>query len=352
MNEHIGKFRGRVENNIDPMMLGRIQVSVPDVLGDARFAWAVPCVPYAGDGVGLFAIPPIGSHVWVEFEGGDAERPIWVGCFWGSPAEVPAITATVPPGVNGVSIQTQGGHVLTISDTPGPTGGILLRTTGGSMISVSEVGITITNGSDNVIVGNGTALGNFAVPGNTVNQDLLFSASAAQINAGGTLEMVINGQAGMQIMGDWAKGEWLNAGKVPGQDVLCFRYPGTQGAVTFNSDAFGMMQVSEDKQDAQFKLAAAIMDPAFQESFNLKKGSIPARNDVPDTNFDACGKKAIADAKEATASDTLMGSMAHGHAASEAVKGAVYDTVTKFFNSDMSSADAAKELQSAVANAK
>lgn len=164
--------------------------------------------------------------------------------------------------------------------------------------------------------------------------------------------MVISGQAGMQIMGDWAKGEWINAGKVPGQDVLCFRYPGSQGTVTFNSDALGMMQVSADEQDAQFKLAAAVMDPAFQETFNLKKGSIPARNDVPDTNFDACGKKAIADAKEATANNTLMGSMAHGHAASEAVKGAVYDVVTEFFNSDMSSADAAKKLSEAVANAK
>jgi glucose/mannose transport system substrate-binding protein len=153
-------------------------------------------------------------------------------------------------------------------------------------------------------------------------------------------------------MGDWAKGEWINAGKVPGTDVLCFRYPGTQGAVTFNSDAFGMMAISEEKQDAQFKLAAAIMDPAFQESFNLKKGSIPARTDVPDTNFDACGKKAIADAKEATANNALMGSLAHGHAAPEAVKGAVYDVVTEFFNSDMSSADAAKKLSAAVANAK
>ena len=164
--------------------------------------------------------------------------------------------------------------------------------------------------------------------------------------------MVINGQAGMQIMGDWAKGEWINAGKVPGTDVLCFRYPGTQGAVTFNSDSFGMMKVTEAEEDAQFKLAAAIMDPAFQESFNLKKGSIPARSDVPDTNFDACGKKAIADAKEATASGALMGSMAHGHAAPEAVKGAVYDVVTEFFNSDMSSADASKKLAEAVANAK
>src|SRR4051794_12778739 len=164
--------------------------------------------------------------------------------------------------------------------------------------------------------------------------------------------MVINGQAGMQIMGDWAKGEWVNAGKKAGEDFLCFRYPGTQGSVTFNSDAFGMMKISAEEQDAQFKLAAAIMDPAFQESFNLKKGSIPARTDVSDAKFDACGKKGIADAKEATAKGSLMGSMAHGHAASESVKGAVYDVVTAFFNSDQSSTDAAKKLSEAVANAK
>jgi glucose/mannose transport system substrate-binding protein len=164
--------------------------------------------------------------------------------------------------------------------------------------------------------------------------------------------MVINGQAGMQIMGDWAKGEWVNAGKKAGQDFLCFRYPGTQGAVTFNSDSLGMMKVGKAQEDAQMKLASAVMDPKFQETFNIKKGSIPARNDVPDTNFDACGKKGIADAKEATAKGSLMGSMAHGHAAGESVKGAVYDVVTAFFNSDESSADAAKKLADAVANAK
>jgi glucose/mannose transport system substrate-binding protein len=164
--------------------------------------------------------------------------------------------------------------------------------------------------------------------------------------------MVINGQAGMQIMGDWAKGEFVNAGKTAGTDFLCFRYPGTQGSVTFNSDAFGMMKVGEEAQAAQFKLASAIMEPAFQEMFNIKKGSIPARSDVPDTNFDACGKKGIADAKAATGTGSLMGSLAHGHAASESVKGAVYDAVTAFFNSDEGSADAAKKLSEAVANAK
>jgi glucose/mannose transport system substrate-binding protein len=164
--------------------------------------------------------------------------------------------------------------------------------------------------------------------------------------------MVINGQAGMQVMGDWAKGEFVAAGKTAGQDFLCFRYPGTQGAVTFNSDSFGMMEVSAAEKPAQAKLAAAILDPAFQESFNVKKGSIPARSDVPDTNFDACGKKAIADAKEATVKGALMGSLAHGHAAGESVKGAVYDVVTGFFNGNESSAEAATKLAAAVANAK
>jgi glucose/mannose transport system substrate-binding protein len=164
--------------------------------------------------------------------------------------------------------------------------------------------------------------------------------------------MVIEGKAGMQIMGDWAKGEWLAAGKKPGVDFVCFRYPGTQGAVTFNSDAFGMMKISKEQEPAQFKLASAIMDPAFQEAFNIKKGSIPARTDVPGTNFDDCGKKAMADAAEATKANALMGSLAHGHAAPEAVKGAVYDVVTAFFNSTMSSAEAATKLAAAVANAK
>ena len=121
--------------------------------------------------------------------------------------------------------------------------------------------------------------------------------------------MVINGQAGMQIMGDWAKGELVNAGKKAGEDFLCFRYPGTQGAVTFNRDLLGMMKVGKAQEDAQMELARR-NGPEVPGAFNIEKGSIPARNDVPDTNFDACGKKGIADAKEATAKGSLMGSMA------------------------------------------
>jgi len=103
---------------------------------------------------------------------------------------------------------------------------------------------------------------------------------------------VISGKAGFQMMGDWAKGEFINAKKVPGTDFLCFRTPGTQGNVSFNSDQFVMFKVGADKADAQIKLASAIMEPGFQSAFNVVKGSVPARTDVPDTAFDACGNRA------------------------------------------------------------
>ena len=160
--------------------------------------------------------------------------------------------------------------------------------------------------------------------------------------------MVIKGEAGMQIMGDWAKGEFLNAGKVPGQDFLCFRFPGTQGIVTFNSDQFVMFKVGEDRQKAQKTLASAIMSPSFQVAFNTVKGSVPARTDVSDEKFDDCGKKGMADLKEAAANGTLMGSMAHGHSVPAAVKQAMYDVITKHFNGQVSSEDAVKELVTAV----
>jgi glucose/mannose transport system substrate-binding protein len=163
--------------------------------------------------------------------------------------------------------------------------------------------------------------------------------------------MVIKGEAGMQIMGDWAKGEFLHAGQKPGIDFLCFRFPGTQGDVTFNSDQFVMFKVGEDRRAAQIELAKAIMAPSFQSAFNIVKGSVPARTDVPDTGFDDCGKKAMKDLKEAAANGTLMGSMAHGHAAPAAVKNALYDVVTRQFETGMDSAEAAKQLVTAIAGA-
>ncbi|MDR6757983.1 glucose/mannose transport system substrate-binding protein [Mycoplana sp. BE70] len=164
--------------------------------------------------------------------------------------------------------------------------------------------------------------------------------------------MVIEDKAGLQFMGDWAKGEFLKAGKKPGTDFVCMRFPGTQGSVTFNSDQFAMFKVSEDKVPAQLAMASAIESPTFQSAFNVVKGSVPARTDVPDTAFDDCGKKGIKDLAEANANGTLYGSMAHGHANPAAVKNAIYDVVTRQFNGELSSEEATKELVAAVEGAK
>lgn len=164
--------------------------------------------------------------------------------------------------------------------------------------------------------------------------------------------MVIENKAGLQFMGDWAKGEFLKAKKVPGTDFVCMRYPGTQGSVTFNSDQFAMFKVADDKVPAQLAMASAIESPTFQSAFNVVKGSVPARTDVPDTDFDACGKKGIKDLAEANTNGTLFGSMAHGHANPAAVKNAIYDVVTREFNGELTSEEAVKELVAAVAAAK
>jgi len=108
-------------------------------------------VPVAGINMGVFTVPPIGSGVWIEFEKGDPDYPIWVGGYWGSAAETPAMAKAVPPAVAGITLQTTLKNGITISDTPGPTGGILIQTTTGAMISVSDVGITISNGKGAVI---------------------------------------------------------------------------------------------------------------------------------------------------------------------------------------------------------
>jgi glucose/mannose transport system substrate-binding protein len=164
--------------------------------------------------------------------------------------------------------------------------------------------------------------------------------------------MVIENKAGAQFMGDWAKGEFIKANQKPGQDFVCIRFPGTQGAVTFNSDQFAMFKVADDKVPAQMQMAAAIENPVFQSAFNVVKGSAPARTDVPNTDFDDCGKKAMADLADSDKNGRLMGSMAHGHANPAGVKNAIYDVVTRQFNGEISSEDAVKELVAAVEGAK
>jgi len=162
--------------------------------------------------------------------------------------------------------------------------------------------------------------------------------------------MVISGKAGFQMMGDWAKGEFLNAKKVPGKDFLCFRTPGTQGMVSFNSDQFVMFKVKGEAEAAQAKLASAIMDPGFQSAFNVVKGSVPARTDVSDKAFDDCGKKGMKDLAEANAKGTLVGSIAHGHAVPASLKNAFYDVITRHFNGQIDDKKAVAELVAATKN--
>ena len=145
-----GKYRGLVLDNIDPQQIARIIVQVPDVLGLSPSSWAMPCVPMAGFQAGCFMVPPIGSQVWVEFEQGDPDYPIWVGGFWGTFAEVPGDNAG-PPGIpkeQNIVLQTTGQNSITVSDAPSTllTGGIILRSAGGATIVVNDNGIYISNG--------------------------------------------------------------------------------------------------------------------------------------------------------------------------------------------------------------
>lgn len=150
MTPFYGKYRGTVVNNVDPMQMGRIQAIVPDVTGLVPGTWAMPCLPMAGINTGIFTVPMIGSGVWIEFERGDPDYPIWVGGYW-SQADVPVMARAVPPGVSGITIQTTLKNGIVVSDVPGPTGGILIQTTTGAMISVSDVGIIISNGKGAII---------------------------------------------------------------------------------------------------------------------------------------------------------------------------------------------------------
>jgi len=161
--------------------------------------------------------------------------------------------------------------------------------------------------------------------------------------------MVIKGEAGMQLMGDWAKGEFQAAGKVAGKDFLCVAAPGTAKSFSYNIDSFAMFQVKgADKIKAQKDLASAIMAPAFQETFNLNKGSIPVRAGVPLDKFDDCGKLAAKDFADSAKSASLLPSVAHGMAVPAAAEGAMKDVVSQFWNADkMTAKDAMSKLVAA-----
>lgn len=147
---YFGKYRGLVIDNLDPLQQGRIMAQVPDVLGETPSSWCMPCVPAAGIQAGVFVVPPIGSQVWIEFEQGNPDYPIWAGGFWGTVGDIPAFATApppIPPGQN-IALQTTGENMILLSDSaPTPaTGGIVLKSTSGAMIVVNDTGIYISNG--------------------------------------------------------------------------------------------------------------------------------------------------------------------------------------------------------------
>jgi uncharacterized protein involved in type VI secretion and phage assembly len=138
-----GKFRGVVSDNQDPLMQGRVRARVTDVMGEDESGWAMPAAPFGGNQMGFFAIPSVGAGVWIEFEHGDPDYPIWSGAWWGSAAEIPP--ALLAPPYQKVMVRTKGGNTITLDDTPG-AGGITLETSTGQKITMSALGIQIDNG--------------------------------------------------------------------------------------------------------------------------------------------------------------------------------------------------------------
>jgi hypothetical protein len=144
---YYGKYRATVIQNVDPKQLGRVMVQCPDVHGIVPTSWAMPCVPIAGTQSGIFCVPAIGSSVWIEFEQGDLDYPIWVGGFWGLPSDAPALALlppAAPPGAN-ICMQTVQQNMVLLSDSPSPPGGITIKSRSGSTITMLDTGVSIVS---------------------------------------------------------------------------------------------------------------------------------------------------------------------------------------------------------------
>ncbi len=165
--------------------------------------------------------------------------------------------------------------------------------------------------------------------------------------------MVASGKAAMQVMGDWAKGEFLAKGMKPGTDFLCFPTPSATPNYKFVIDAFGMFKIDNEAVAAgQDAWAESIMDPEVQKDFNKIKGSIPARSDVSVADFDACAQRSFTDREAAIASNAMLGGLTEGFAAQPQFSGVFSDVVGKFFVTDMSAKDAVKALVDGIDNAR
>jgi uncharacterized protein involved in type VI secretion and phage assembly len=149
---HFGLYRGTVIDNADPQQMGRLVIEIPDVNELAPSTWALPCVPLAGAQMGTYFLPQIGASVWVQFERGDPDYPVWMGCWWGTTAQVPALAAAGIPGDPTIVIQSALQNAIVIKDTPGATGGVMLKSALGAEIIVNDTGIYIQNGKGASIV--------------------------------------------------------------------------------------------------------------------------------------------------------------------------------------------------------
>lgn len=150
--KYFGLYLGTVVNNIDPMQQGRINAIVPAVSSVVPSTWANPCLPFTGIQMGAYMIPEIGASVWIMYQNGDSDFPVWMGGMWTNPGEVPALALAGVPGDANIVFQTTLQNALVISDLPGPTGGIMLKSTTGATIIVNDTGIYIQNGKGASII--------------------------------------------------------------------------------------------------------------------------------------------------------------------------------------------------------
>lgn len=150
--QFFGKFRATVQNNEDPDGLGRLRLRVPGVLDAQDSNWALPCLPFAGPGMGSLVLPPVGANVWVEFEHGDIDYPIWTGGWWSRPEDLPAGEVNADPTLQNILLRTAGGQLVALNDSPSEDGGIQLRSRGGAQLTVSDAAITLTVGGQTLTV--------------------------------------------------------------------------------------------------------------------------------------------------------------------------------------------------------
>jgi len=180
-----GKYRGVVSDNQDPSNLGRLRARAPAVLGDVESGWALPCVPYAGEKVGFYMIPPVGAHVWIEFEHGELSRPIWSGCYWDAKEAIENAAPDVKiiktaghmialddtSGSEKIDIQHSGGTVITIDSSS-----VAIKHSGGASVTIDDSSITIDNNGPKI------TLDSSGITIDNNGQKIVLSSSSVTIN--------------------------------------------------------------------------------------------------------------------------------------------------------------------------